>query len=49
MVYFYHSDEIPLFLLTVFAKNEKANLTSKETQEIRQLGKLLLQTYGRKP
>ena len=32
-IHYYHSDEIPLFLLNVFAKNEKANLTKAERNE----------------
>jgi hypothetical protein len=30
VVYYLHSDEMPLYLLTLFAKNEKANLTMAE-------------------
>jgi len=30
VVYFYHGDDIPLFALVLFAKNEKANLTQAE-------------------
>jgi mRNA-degrading endonuclease RelE of RelBE toxin-antitoxin system len=30
VVYFYHDDDIPLFALVLFAKNEKANLTPAE-------------------
>lgn len=30
VVYFYHNDGIPLYLLAAFAKNEKANLTRAE-------------------
>ena len=30
IIYYYHNDLFPLFLLSMFAKNEKANLTKTE-------------------
>ena len=30
VVYYFHSQEMPLFLLTLLGKNEKANLTMEE-------------------
>lgn len=30
VIYYYHDESLPLFLLNVFAKNEKANLTKAE-------------------
>jgi hypothetical protein len=30
VVYDFHSDDMPLYLLTVFAKNERANLSKAE-------------------
>ena len=30
VVYYFHSEKLPLFALTVFAKNERANLTLAE-------------------
>ena len=37
----------PVFLLTVFAKNEKANLTPVETATLRKLAGILAGNYGR--
>lgn len=37
---------MPLFLLTVFAKNEKDNLSRKEQAELVELSKALLAYYG---
>ncbi len=37
---------IPLFLVGVFAKNEKGNLTRAEQAHLVQLAKTLLATYG---
>jgi mRNA-degrading endonuclease RelE of RelBE toxin-antitoxin system len=30
VIYYFHSQEMPLYLLTLFGKNEKANITKKE-------------------
>jgi len=38
---------MPVFLITVFAKNEKASLTKSETEQVRALGRILLETYRR--
>ena len=37
IVYFYHNDTIPLYLLAVFAKNEKANLTKAEQGALKKM------------
>jgi hypothetical protein len=37
---------IPLFLVGVFAKNEKGNLTKAEQAHLVQLAKTLLASYG---
>ncbi len=46
VIYYYHSHQFPIFLLTVFAKKEKANLSQKEKNEIKQLTRLLVETYS---
>lgn len=49
VIHFYNSDDgTPIFLITVFAKNEKANLTQSETDTVKKLGSLLSETYRRK-
>lgn len=48
MVYYYHSEDLPLFLLSVFAKNEKANLSQAERNEVRQLVPRLVAGYLRR-
>lgn len=35
VVYFFHNDSMPLFLLTVFAKNEKDNLSKAERNALK--------------
>lgn len=45
-LYVFGGDTMPLFLLTVFAKNEKANLSRTEQATAVALSKELLATYG---
>ena len=40
-------EDVPIFLITAFAKNEKANLTPAEVRAVRKLGKALAGSYGR--
>ena len=47
VVYFYHSQDIPLFALNVFAKNEKANVTQAERNTLKELSALLVASYKR--
>ncbi len=46
VIYYYHSNRIPLYLLTVFGKNEKANLTAAERNALAALVKLLIEAAG---
>jgi hypothetical protein len=47
-IYYYHDESLPLFLLNVFAKNEKANLTKAERNEIRKLVPRLIAGYRKR-
>ena len=47
LIYYFHSDTFPLFLLTVYAKNQKANLTRAERNDFKKLIPLLVKTYAR--
>jgi hypothetical protein len=47
VIYFYHGADLPLFVLTAYAKNERADLTQKDRNDFRRLTKLLAETYGR--
>jgi hypothetical protein len=42
VIYYVHSDAMPLYLLTLFAKNERANLSKAERNELRELVDLLV-------
>lgn len=41
-------DDMPVFLITVFARNEKANLTKTEVEAVKALGDVLTATYRSK-
>jgi hypothetical protein len=46
VIYYFHDERCPLYLLTVFGKNQKANLSKAEANELSKLVKLLLQASG---
>lgn len=46
VIYYYHDQRTPIFLLTVFAKNEKSDLTARERNSLAAAAKLLARTYG---
>ena len=48
IIYYFHSAEMPLFALTAFAKNERADLSQQDRNGLRRLTKLLVDTYRRK-
>jgi hypothetical protein len=48
IIYFYHNKAMPLFLLTLFGKGEKADLTKAERNDLAKLSSILVKTYGRK-
>jgi hypothetical protein len=48
VIYYFHDESLPLFLLSVFAKNEKANLTKSEQNEMRMLMPRLVAGYRRR-
>ena len=47
VVYYFHNEAFPVFLLTVYSKNEKANLTKAERNELKTLAPSLVKTYGK--
>lgn len=47
MITFYSGPDFPVFLLTVFAKNEKSNLTQAERNALTGLTKQLISKYPR--
>lgn len=47
VIYYYHSEDIPLFMLSLFGKNEKANLSKAECNVLNKLTKILADNYRR--
>ncbi len=47
IIYFYYNEEIPLFLLTLFTKNQKVNLSNSEIKELAKMTKVLIKNYKR--
>jgi hypothetical protein len=46
VIYYYHNPTMPLFLLTVFAKNERDNLSRHDKNSLRQVVTEIVRTYG---
>ncbi len=46
VIYYFHNERLPLFLLTVYAKNQKANLTNDVMNEYKKLIPVLVKTYA---
>ena len=46
IVYYYYNESMPVFLLTVFAKNEKADLTRAECNALGKVAQALRESYG---
>jgi len=47
IIYFFYNENIPLFLLTIFSKNEKVNLSKAERNELAKTVKELIKSYMR--
>lgn len=47
VIYYVYDDQMPLYLLTLFAKGDKSNLTKAERNELAGLVELLVQIWKR--
>ena len=45
VIYYYHSELMPLYLLTLFAKNEQGNLSKAERNDLAKLVDILVETW----
>ncbi|MCL4772130.1 MAG: type II toxin-antitoxin system RelE/ParE family toxin [Burkholderiaceae bacterium] len=45
VIYYYHDDLMPLYLLTLFAKGDKANLTKAERNDLSDLVDVLVEIW----
>lgn len=46
VIYYFHSERMPLYLLTVYGKGDKDNLTQAEKHDLRQLVGYLKEANG---
>ena len=47
VIYYFHDESIPLFLLTVYPKSRKDDLSAAELKAIKQAVSILRSTYGK--
>ena len=47
VIYLWRNDKFPVFLITVFPKNKKANLTKAERNALRKRADDIFDSYGR--
>lgn len=48
VVYFHHDAGMPVFALTAYAKNERADLSQQDRNDFRQLTALLVESFKRR-
>ena len=48
VIYYYHNERLPVFLLAAYAKNEKANLSKAERNAMKRLVPILVAGYPAK-
>ena len=48
VIYYYHNERLPVFLLSAYAKNRKANLDNAERNAMKRLVPALVAGYPRK-
>lgn len=48
VIYYYHNSAMPLFALTAYAKNERADLSQADRNDFRRLTALLVERYARR-
>jgi hypothetical protein len=46
LIYYFHDRSVPVFLLTVFAKNERDDLSRGELNRLADVVKEIARTYG---
>ena len=48
VIYFYHNVDLPLFVLTAYAKNDRSDLSQQDRNDMLKLTELLLDNHKRK-
>jgi hypothetical protein len=46
IIYYYHDERMPLYLFTMFGKNEKGNLSDKEKNGLKVVVKSIAKAHG---
>ncbi len=46
VIHYFHNESVPLFLLSMFGKSEKANLSKAERNQLAKLTNILVKNYG---
>jgi len=46
VIYYHHSERVPVFLLAAFAKNERTDLSAAELHQLAAVAKVLAKSYG---
>jgi hypothetical protein len=44
-IYYYHDQNMPIFLFTVYGKNQRANLSHEERHELKEIIQEIVKTY----
>jgi hypothetical protein len=45
IVYYYHDDEMPIYLFTVYQKNQRANITNTEKKLLHKIIKMIVKEH----
>ncbi len=48
IIYYFHSDTMPIFALTAYAKSERADISQSDRNDFRRLTALLVERYERR-
>ena len=48
VIYYYHSDTLPIFLITVYSKSQKSTLTQAEKRLMKQIVQDIVSMYTAK-
>jgi hypothetical protein len=48
VIFFYHDADMPLFALTAYAKNDRANLSQQDRNEFKRLTAMLVEAFKRR-
>ena len=47
VIYFFHNESLPIFLLAIYGKNEKANLSQAERNAMARVVPAIIQSYAK--